>query len=169
MDGLDLEALNIYWAQELGWGVRPFAEGGEPVQAVSGGKDYFITHALSDPGGDIVCVGESADECQMALADRHFVPRYVESLDAACLVVEEMQKRGFWLKLTSPFMPDQPPPNPRYHDMWKKTHDHWGASFDFQGTTDSNPPWQASAVNPAEAICYAARLCWEANRNLDNG
>ena len=69
-------------------------------------------------------------------------PHYSTELKAAFEAVAEMQRRGYWLRLTSPWRPG----------------DLWSAGFTPLGVTGWNgrPDFEALARTPMEAICHAA-------------
>lgn len=67
-------------------------------------------------------------------------------LDKGWSVVNAMAKKGFWLKLQTPFCIGQP----------------YFAAFDQHGVTDSRPPWEASGETAALAICKSALLVMQA-------
>jgi len=93
---------------------------------------------------------------------------YCALLDNAELIVDAMNKKGFWLKLRSPFIPTEQF-KPKNHEMvaeWERTKNFWYASFDFHGTVDSRPLWQSGSENPAEAIVLAALKAIEGNPEI---
>lgn len=69
-------------------------------------------------------------------------PHYSTDLDAAFGVVAEMQRRGYWLRLISPWRPGE----------------LWSAGFTPHDTTGWNgrPDYEAFARTPMEAISHAA-------------
>ena len=69
-------------------------------------------------------------------------PHYSTDLQAAFVVVAEMQRCGYWLALTSPFRPNG----------------LWSARFTFHDRSGWNgcPDYEALARTPMEAICHAA-------------
>ena len=71
-------------------------------------------------------------------------PRYSTDLRAAFELVAEIEARGYWLRLVSPFQPGQP----------------WWAGFTPLGVTGWNgrPDYEASGPTPMVAICRAALL-----------
>ena len=71
-------------------------------------------------------------------------PHYSTELKAAFEAVAEMQRRGYWLRLISPFQPGQP----------------WWAGFTSLGASGWNgrPDYEASGPTPMVAICRAALL-----------
>jgi hypothetical protein len=101
------------------------------------------------------------------IVKRKEYPLYSHNLQDAQLVVDEMGRRGFWLILKSPFVPNEEhqPANP-VRKAWETTKMHWFASFDFHGLTGTNPLWKASSENPAEAIVLAALQCIEGNPDI---
>lgn len=151
--------LNWFWAEQLGWRIRPLtALEIEHLKAENGAAGLGYSHLLAAPSGEACFIGYFADEL------KNNVPDYTATLDTAKLVVDEMRRLGFWLKLTSPFSPDDPP------KRGEEKKDHWWASFDYHGAADTHPLWQASSLNPAEAICLAAkRVMDEAVQLFGNG
>lgn len=72
--------------------------------------------------------------------------------------------RRVWIKLVSPFDPLQADPGPvtelstlrdRILARQYAFRNHWWASVDHHGTTDTNPPWQAGDPDPAVALARA--------------
>lgn len=83
---------------------------------------------------------------------RNIYPNYSQDLGAAKMIIDRMGEFGFWVAITSP--------------KWEETRYNWYASFDYHGTTDSRPLWQAGHTNPAMAIVLAAISCIEGNPEL---
>jgi hypothetical protein len=114
--------------------------------------------------------GKPWEQCgaEVPLQANVAVPDYADQFGRIQDIAEAMGQRGFWLKLHSPFLPTDEckPPNPAYVAQWEKTRRHWVASFDFHGTTDSRPLWQASSENPAEAVVMATVACIEAHPEI---
>lgn len=86
------------------------------------------------------------------VVERHIYPHATGDLNHSKIVVDAMGKKGFWLKLVSPFIQTIP--------------GVWHASFDFHGTVDSCPLWQAASENPAMAIVLAALKAIEGNPEI---
>jgi len=114
--------------------------------------------------------GKPWEQCgpEVPLRAKSAVPDYTDQFGWIQDIAKAMEKHGFWLNLHSPFMPSDEcrPPNPAYVAQWEETRHHWVASFDFHGTTDSRPLWQASSENPAEAVVLAAVACIEAHPEM---
>ena len=71
-------------------------------------------------------------------------------------IANAMGKLGFWMKLTSPFMPtDYFKPRTRVEE-WEKDRYFWYASFDLHGMVDSNLIWHGGDEDPLKAVCLAA-------------
>ena len=86
------------------------------------------------------------------VVERHIYPHATGDLNDSKIIVDAMGKKGFWLKLVSPFIQTIP--------------GVWHASFDFHGTVDSCPLWQAASENPAMAIVLAALKAIEGNPEI---
>ena len=149
---MELDELSRYWAERL-FEIRPLAE------EVTSRDGEVYTLGLYGQGDELVCVGNHPIELENFRAHGGIAPQYTENFGACLDVIKYLQKRGAWVKIVSPFIPndEQRPVNPSYWAIWEETRDHWWVSVDFQGTTDTNPPWQAGGENPAQAICDAGR------------
>lgn len=89
------------------------------------------------------------------------LPFPVLTMDDAIRLTNYMGELGFWLKLTSPFVPYDPPVNQEARKVWEENRENWFASFDFHGATDTNPLWHAGSHKPEEAILLAALQVFE--------
>jgi hypothetical protein len=101
---------------------------------------------------NIACPDDFPDPDEMVIDTQHGthkVPLYSKNLWHAMEVIEAMEKRGYWVKITGPWLPSGP-----------GTSGLWNAGFTPHGTTAWNgkPDYAGSGHTMPEAICIAA-LC----------
>lgn len=154
---MKLDELSQYWARKL-WSIRPLPDDLLPLTNSRGDPEPEWTMGLYDPTGELTCIGRSESELRDLLFS-HYSPKYTTDFTACLDVIKYLQVRDAWVKIVSPFVSNEHhcPINPAYRAQWEETRHFWYASVDFQGTSDTNPPWKAGSDNPAWAICDAGR------------